>query len=153
MPAGSIEWAVESSSAVDPIDPNYDPLVWREAALLGSAMTLQLERDRHSGVVSNAIYDYFWPGYEDSAPLGHNTVCLLTEVASVKVATPIVQVDSELTGHERGLPKYERTVDFPNPWKAGRWTLRDIVDYELIATTALLEKIRKLEMPDGTDRQ
>jgi hypothetical protein len=63
---------------------------------------------------------------------------LLTEAASVKVATPIVQVDSELTGHERGLPKYERTVDFPNPWKAGRWTLRDIVDYELIASEALV---------------
>ena len=25
---------------------------------------------------SNAMYDYYWPGHEDSAPLGHNTVCL-----------------------------------------------------------------------------
>ena len=33
-----------------------------------------------SGSCTNAMYDYYWPGYEDSAPLGHNTVCLLTEV-------------------------------------------------------------------------
>ena len=70
----------------DPIDPNYDPLIWREAGLLGSAMTFELERTQHAGVVSNAIYDYYWPGYEDSAPLGHNTVCLLAEVASARVA-------------------------------------------------------------------
>ncbi|MGH7621631.1 MAG: hypothetical protein ACREMU_04770, partial [Gemmatimonadaceae bacterium] len=56
----------------------------------------------------------------------------------MKVATPIVQVDSELTGHRRWLPKYERAVNFPNPWPAGRWTLRDIVDYELIASEALI---------------
>ncbi len=48
----------------------------------GSAMALELQRDGTSGVVSNAMYDYYWPGYEDSAPLGHNVVCLLTEVAS-----------------------------------------------------------------------
>ena len=29
-------------------------------------------------------------------------------------------------------------MNFPNPWKAGRWTLRDIVDYELIASEALV---------------
>ena len=68
----------------DPIDPNYDPLIWRSAALLGGAMALELQRDGQRGVVSNAKYDYYWPGFEDSAPLGHNTVCLLTEVASVE---------------------------------------------------------------------
>src|SRR6185437_13626325 len=31
-----------------------------------------------------------------------------------------------------------RTVDFPNPWPAGVWRLRDIVDYELIASEALV---------------
>jgi hypothetical protein len=112
----------------DPIDPNVDPLLWREAALLGSAMTLELERDRHTGVVSNSLFDYYWPGYEDSAPLGHNIICLLTEAASVKIATPVVQPASDLRAR----------VSAPHPWPGGRWTLRDIVDYDLSAVRGLL---------------
>jgi hypothetical protein len=30
-------------------------------------------------------------------------------------------------------------TEYPRPWMGGRWTLRDIVDYELIATMGLLE--------------
>ncbi|HMF97460.1 MAG TPA: M14 family zinc carboxypeptidase, partial [Vicinamibacterales bacterium] len=30
-------------------------------------------------------------------------------------------------------------TEYPRPWMGGRWTLRDIVDYELTATMALLE--------------
>lgn len=122
----------------DPIDPNYDPLIWRSAGLLGHAMALQLEEDGRSGVVQNALYDYYWPGYEDSAPLGHNTICLLTEVASVRVATPVRIAATELQGSPRGLPEYRAQINFPNPWPGGAWTLRDIVDYDLSAVHGLL---------------
>jgi ribosomal protein S18 acetylase RimI-like enzyme len=120
------------------VDPNIDPLIVRGIGLIGAEMSSALESRGKSGVVDHAVYDMWWHGGARSTPARHNMIGLLTEAASVKVATPIVQTDSELTGHERGLPKYERTVDFPNPWKAGRWTLRDIVDYELIASEALV---------------
>jgi hypothetical protein len=123
---------------LDPVDPNIDPLIVRGIGLIGAEMSSALESKGKTGVVDHAVYDMWWHGGARSTPARHNMIGLLTEAASVKVATPIVQVDSELTGHERGLPKYERTVDFPNPWKAGRWTLRDIVDYELIASEALV---------------
>jgi hypothetical protein len=122
----------------DPIDLNYDPLIWRTAGLLGHAMALALEEDGRSGVVSNALYDYYWPGYEDSAPLGHNTVCVLTEVASVRVATPITVEAADLVGSPRGLPEYRAQINFPNPWPGGDWRLRDIVDYDLSAVRGLL---------------
>jgi Zinc carboxypeptidase len=112
----------------DPIDPNVDPIIWREAALLGSAMTLELERDHRTGVVSSGRFDYYWPGYEDSAPLGHNIVCLLTEAASVRIAAPVTQPP----------PDQRSRVSAPHPWPGGRWTLRDIVDYDLSAVRGLL---------------
>ncbi len=123
----------------EPIDPNYDPIIWREAGLLGHAMALALEQDNRSGVVQNALYDYYWPGYEDSAPIGHNTVCLLTEVASVRLASPLNIPVAELSGSPRGLPEYRRQSNFPNPWPGGVWRLRDIVEYDLVAARGLLE--------------
>jgi hypothetical protein len=127
----------------DPIDPNHDPLIWRTAGLLGSAMSLALEQEGKAGVVSNAMYDYYWPGYEDSAPLGHNTVCLLTEVASARLALPVEVAKTELTGSPRGLPVHRPSINFPNPWPGGTWRLRDIVDYELTAVRGLLDAVRK----------
>jgi hypothetical protein len=121
----------------DPIDRNYDPLVWRTAGLLGHAMALALEEDGRSGVLQNALYDYYWPGYEDSAPLGHNTVTLLTEAASVRVATPIEVPADQLTGG-RGFPDHQPSTTFPNPWQGGAWTLRHIVDYNLSAARGLI---------------
>ncbi len=122
----------------DPIDPNSDPLIWRSAALLGSGMALQMQAEGKSGVVSSAKYDYYWPGFEDSAPIGHNTVCLLTEVASVDVATPVNVPATELRAGFKGLADYRPQINFPDPWPGGRWTLRDIVDYDLSAVRGLL---------------
>ena len=121
----------------DPIDPNYDPLIWRTAGLLGHAMALALEEDGRQGVVQNALYDYYWPGYEDSAPLGHNTVTILTEAASVRVASPITVAKDQLTGG-LGFSDHTPTTRFPNPWPGGEWHLRDIVNYELSAVRGML---------------
>jgi hypothetical protein len=132
---------------VDPIDPNYDPLIWRTAALLGSAMALELQRDGRSGVVSNAMYDYYWPGYEDSAPLGHNTVCLLTEVASVRVASSITVKAEDLRAGQKGFPEHRPQINFPDPWPGGPWTLRNIVDYDLSAVRGLLRAVAAYREP------
>jgi hypothetical protein len=90
----------------------------------------------------------------------HNQIGLLTEVASVRVAAPTDQqraqpgqsAAADGGGRGRGgrgegganavLPAPTDTnsrTEYPRPWLGGRWTLRDIVDYELIATIALLE--------------
>jgi hypothetical protein len=112
----------------DPIHPNYDPIIWREAALLGASMTLELERDQRAGVVSNSPFDYYFPGYEDSVPLGHNTVCLLTEAAGARVASTVAETQVDTAGQ----------IDVPRPWPGGPWRLRDIVDYDISAMHGLL---------------
>jgi hypothetical protein len=112
----------------DPIHPNYDPIIWREAALLGASITLELERDQHAGVASGSPFDYYWPGYEDSVPLGHNTVCLLTEAAGARVASTIAETKADPPGQ----------IDLPHPWAGGPWRLRDVVEYDLSAMRGLL---------------
>ena len=126
---------------VDPINPNVDPLIVRGIAHIGAEMSLALEERGKTGVGDQAIYDLWWHGGARSTPTRHNMVGVLTEAASVRIATPIVQDTSKLTGHSRGLPRYERRMNFPNPWPGGTWRLRDIVDYELIAAEALVKML------------
>jgi hypothetical protein len=124
----------------DPINRNYDPRIWREAALLGSAMAFQLQRDGRAGVVSNALYDYYWPGYEDSAPLGHNTVCLLTEVASANISGGAGTQTGEARVHKDLFDDRPR-MNYPDPWRGDSWTFRDLIDYNLSAVRGLLTAV------------
>ena len=126
---------------VDPINPHVDPLIVRAIAHIGAEMSLALEERGKTGVGDNAIYDLWWHGGARSTPTRHNMVGVLTEAASVRIATPITQDTSKLRGHSRGLPEYERRMNFPNPWPGGTWRLRDIVDYELIAAEALVRML------------
>jgi hypothetical protein len=87
----------------------------------------------------------------------HNQIGLLTEVASARVAAPIDQ-ERAVPGRPAPAPAavgggarrfdsaplpaptdINSRTEYPRPWMGGRWTLRDIVDYELIATMGLLE--------------
>ena len=124
---------------VDPIDPFVDPLIVRGINQIGAKMSWEFESRGKSGVGDGATYDLWWHGGARSAPTRHNMIGLLTEAASVKIATPITLKLSDLQGHDRGLPRYERRVNFPNPWPGGTWRLRDIMDYELIAAEALVQ--------------
>jgi hypothetical protein len=123
---------------VDPVNPNLDPMIVRGIAHVGAEMAFALEERGKSGVANSVIYDLWWHGGARSTPTRHNMVGVITEAASVRIATPIVQDTSQLRGHARGLPKYERRINFPNPWPGGAWHLRDIIDYELIAAESLV---------------
>ncbi len=123
---------------VDPINPNLDPVIVRGISLIGAHMAFALEQAGKSGVGDGISYDLWWHGGMRGTPTRHNMIGLLTEAASVRIATPIRQEATALRGHSRGLPTYERRVSFPNPWLGGWWRLRDIVDYELIAAEALV---------------
>ena len=124
---------------VDPVNPNLDPMIVRGIAHIGAEMALALEERGKTGVANSVIYDLWWHGGARSTPTRHNMIGVITEAASVRIATPIEQDTSRLRGHARGLPKYERRVNFPNPWPGGTWRLRDIIDYELNAAEALVK--------------
>jgi Zinc carboxypeptidase len=144
--------------AADPINPNVHPLIYRWNGILGQAQAAALEEAGKDGIIYNSTYTNYWQGAMAWAGWWHNQVGLLTEVASARVAAPVEQRRAELGrtpppaddtqgrrggGVERGPLPPPRDVTprtaYPRPWLGGRWTLRDIVDYELIATMGLLE--------------
>lgn len=126
---------------VDPVNPNLEPLIVRGINLAGATMSFALEEAGKQGVGDQVLYDMWWHGGFRSTPTRHNMIALLTEAASVRVATPITQKPEDLKGHSRGLPRYEQRVSFPSPWPGGTWRLRDIMEYEQIAAEALVKLV------------
>ncbi len=123
----------------DPLTPLVHPLQWRLTALVGVNQALRLEQAGKTGVIDSYAYDAYWPGGTIHTAALKNVVPLLTEVASARIATPVYVDPNELGGARKGLPDYKQQMNFPNPWPGGWWRLRDIVDYELIASNSLLE--------------
>ncbi|HJW13243.1 MAG TPA: M14 family metallopeptidase, partial [Thermoanaerobaculia bacterium] len=123
----------------DPVDTTIHPLVWREVNVIGTNMALRLEQAGKSGVIYGFSYDAYWPGGTKNTAWYKNISGLLTEVASARLATPIELPPGELAGGRKGLIEYGAQTNFPNPWPGGKWRLRDIMDYERIASDALLE--------------
>jgi hypothetical protein len=146
--------------ATDPINANVHPLIYRWNGILGQSQAAALEAAGKDGIVYNSTYTNFWEGAMAWSGWWHNQIGLLTEVASARVAAPMEQQRAvpgrpAPAGGGRGegggrgqqfsdapLPPptdINPRTEYPRPWMGGHWTLRDIVDYELIATMALLD--------------
>ena len=123
----------------DPLAPEVHSLIFRTADLVGTGMSMRLEESGKLGVGSNMIFDSYWPGGTRNTAWWKNITGLLTEVASAGIATPVHIEPGELRGGVKGLPEYDRRSNFPSPWPGGWWRLRDIVEYELVATRSFLE--------------
>jgi len=146
--------------ATDPINPNVDPLIYRLNSIYGQSQAAAMEAKGMTGIIYNATYTNYWEGALAWAGWWHNQVGLLTEAASVRIATPTMQQMAdpnhppppETGGGRGGFGGFDRgpnailpaprdiasRTEYPRPWLGGRWTLKDIVDYEMTATMALL---------------
>src|SRR5271168_4201988 len=127
----------------DPVAKLVNPLVHRGNNLMGAAMGWRLEEAGKSGVIFGYSFDAYWPGGTRNTGWWKNMYGVLTEVASARIATPIDVTPDELQGGTKGLITYEQQINFPNPWPGGRWSLRDIMDYELLVSSAALETVSK----------
>jgi len=122
---------------VDPYEPNIDPVLRQEIAMLGTFMASELTAEGKAGVAHSIGFDAWTPGraYHHY----HGGVRILTEAASVKVATPITIKPEELSTEMK-----QATVRMPLPWKGGAWTLRDIVEYDYSAALSVLTNASRL---------
>lgn len=121
----------------DPKNPNVHPLNDYMMLIIGGHMAAELTRAGKKGIINSAMYDNWWQGGFRTTAYRHNITGILTEAASVLIASPVFQRKSELRGRGRGMPDYAMATNFPDPWQGGWWRLRDIVDYEKNACMSL----------------
>jgi hypothetical protein len=122
----------------DPLNPNIDPEIVGNIAAIGGRMLMDLTAEGLSGVATGVTYDMWWNGGNRSVPLRHNIVGLLTEAASVSLATPLFFSKGDLRGPGDIESGYAPSNRFPDPWPGGWWRIGDIVEYELAAARSLL---------------
>jgi hypothetical protein len=146
----------------NPPNPNIDPLVWAQTNLLGQAMAVKLAEAGKTGVVWGEQYTGYWQGANSTNPWWHNMVALLTEVASSRMASTVLQEQADPDrppgpeARPRGpgaaadrdpsdpLPPptdVQYRMNYLQPWLGGAWSLGDVVEYQMLSTLGLLEGV------------
>ena len=131
----------------DPVNPNLDPRLSQGIFLIGAHMASDLADAGKKGILTNAMYDNWWNGGNRTTPQRHNIVAVLTEAASVRMASPLFLADDELKGATRGFNDHKLSVNFTDPWPGGWWRLRDIVEYEKVCARSLLTLAARYREP------
>lgn len=121
---------------LDPVDPNIDSIIAQLCNAVGATMAADLTAAGKTGVAINALYDFWTPARHYQAY--HGGLRILSESASVRLATPITVKPDDISISAQGYNPRERSWNYLEPWMGGEWHLRDIVDYQLIALESCL---------------
>ncbi|MCJ7682612.1 MAG: hypothetical protein MUP70_17920, partial [Candidatus Aminicenantes bacterium] len=124
---------------IDPYEPNVDPILRQEVAMMGTFIATELTAEGKGGVIHSNGYDAWTPSraYHHY----HGGIRILTEAASVGIATPVNIPFDSLSSVVK-----EPSVRMPLPWKGGEWTLRNITDYDYSAARAVLTNAAGLRL-------
>jgi hypothetical protein len=120
---------------MEPWEPNIDPAIIAGVNALGTSMAWEVISRGKAGVVFNTMYDAWSPARAYAHY--HAGLRVLSETASARLATP-VEVPFDRLGGGFNYNAKEASWNFPRPWAGGKWTLRDIVDYQSAGAMALL---------------
>ena len=126
----------------DPLNPNLDPAIVAGINLIGTRAVMDMTREGYTGIATGVSYDNWWNGGNRSVPARHNIIGILTEMASVNIASPIFQERGKLDDPIGG-PQYQPSNQFIKPWPGGWWRLSDLIDYELAFSRSLLSSINR----------
>jgi len=127
---------------IDPADPNVHPLSFSGIGLIGANMAHDLQKEGLKGVTHSRNYASAWfKGAHTGHAMVRNIVSGFSELASIKIATPVYIDRTELDRKEQTAfgDLITKSLTFPDPWPGGWWRLRDIVDYSLVLTFSLVK--------------
>jgi hypothetical protein len=121
---------------MDPIEPNVDAILVQEMNQVGMGIATDLTAAGKTGVSVNGTYDFWTPARHYQAY--HGGMRILTESASARLASPVDIRREDLQDNSLGYSARRRSWNHIEPWPGGRWRIRDIVDYQLIAMESVL---------------
>lgn len=123
---------------IDPFEPNVDPIIQQQVAMLGTFIASELTAEGKLGVIHSQYFDAWTPGR--AYPHYHGGVRILIEAASARIASPISIKFDDLSSDVK-----ISSVSQPFPWRGGNWTLKDIVEYDYSAARAVLINAARLQ--------
>ncbi len=121
----------------DPIAENVDAGIWNWSRVFGSRTLTEMTNTGLEGISVNYLFDDYWPGATTTS-IWKGVIGMLSEAASVNLASPIFVEPNELRTEGKGLGEYAISINMPKPWGGGWWRLSDIVKYEFENTLSYL---------------
>ena len=120
----------------DPIGLYAPPIMSRTVNTIGSRIAQELDQAGKPGAVHMlATFDAYYPGYIDYMPMYQHIASWWTETQGGNCGVPRTSTVEQLPTEYRTLLP---TSMYSSPWKEGRWTLKDQVDYMVTASIATL---------------
>ncbi|HVF41695.1 MAG TPA: M14 metallopeptidase family protein [Pyrinomonadaceae bacterium] len=119
-----------------PVEPNVPRQLVEGYTELGRFMADNMLKAGFKGITWDSTYDAWTPARAYSHY--HGGVRILSETASVNLATPMTVRPEQLRAGE-GYDARKATPNYPVLWPGGEWHLRDITNY---MTTAAFELLR-----------
>ncbi len=113
----------------DPIAENVDAGIWNWMRVFGSRALTEMTEAGLTGISVNYLFDDYWPGATTTS-IWKGVIGMLSEAASVNLASPIYVEPTELRTIGKGLGEYAISINLPKPWEGGWWRLSDILEYE-----------------------
>jgi hypothetical protein len=121
---------------LDPTEPNIDPILMQEMNEFGTMVASDLTAAGKTGVAIHGVYDFWAPSRHYQA--FHGGLRLLTESASVRIASPTTTTADQIAETALGYDPHQSSWNYLEPWLGGTWRLKDIIDYQLIAFDSVL---------------
>jgi hypothetical protein len=121
---------------MQPVEPNVPRQLVEGYTELGRFMADNMLKAGFQGITWDSTYDAWTPARAYSHY--HGGVRILSETASVNLATPLSVKPEQLRSGE-GYDARRATPNFPTVWPGGDWRLRDITNYMTTAAFELLK--------------
>jgi hypothetical protein len=121
---------------MQPVEPNVPKQLVEGYTELGHFIADRMLKAGFKGITWDSTYDAWTPSRAYSHY--HGGVRILSETASVNLATPI-NVNADQLRAGEGYDARKTTPNFPVAWTGGEWRLRDITNYMTTAAFELLQ--------------